>query len=71
MTDALAGGFARASDLPEDSASLFIGALAGPDGAKGVADLDINLGRDIFLTASGDFANTSDWSASAGFKMKW
>ena len=67
----MARGIASASALSEDSGSLLLGATFGPDGPRGVADLDVNLGREIFAFASGEFANTGDWSAAAGLKMRW
>ena len=54
----MARGIASASALSEDTASLLLGATFGPDGPRGVADLDVNLGGEIFAFASGEFANT-------------
>ena len=48
-----------------------MGATVGPDGPRGIGNLDLHLGRDIFAFASGEFANTGDWSAAAGLKMRW
>ena len=67
----MARGIASASALPEDSASLMLGAVLGPDGPRGVGNLDLHLGRDIFAFASGEFANSGDWTAAAGLKMRW
>ena len=67
----MAAGFATASALPEDAGALLLGATVGPDGPRGVGNLDLHLGRDIFAFASGEFANTGDWSAAAGLKMRW
>jgi len=71
LTGAVAGGLAKASALPENTVDLLLGATTGPDGTRGVASLDLKLGHDIFAFASGDFANSGDWSASAGVKMRW
>jgi len=67
----VARGIASASALPKDTSSLVLGALVSPTGPRGMADLNLNLGRDIFAFASGEFANTGDWTAAAGLKMRW
>ena len=67
----MARGLASASALPEDTTALLLGASFGPDGPRGVGNLDLHLGRDIFAFASGEFANSGDWSAAAGLKMRW
>lgn len=67
----MAGGFAQAENLPGDAARLMLGAALGPDGARGVANLDVNLGREITAFAQGDFANEDDWSTVAGLKVTW
>ena len=67
----MARGIASASALPEDTAALLLGASFGPDGPRGLVDLDVNLGRDVFAFASGEFANSGDWTAAAGLKMRW
>ncbi len=71
MTGAVAGGLAKASALPEDTVDLLLGATVGPDGARAVGGLDVKLGHDIFAFASGEFANSGDWTAAAGLKMRW
>jgi len=48
-----------------------LGATIGPDGPRGVGSLDVKLGHDIFAFASGEFANSGDWTAAAGLKMRW
>ena len=67
----MARGFASASALPEDAASLLLGASFGPDSARGMVDLNVNLGRDVFAFASGEFANSGDWRTGVGLKMRW
>jgi len=62
---------AKASALPENTVDLLLGATTGPDGARGIASLDVKLGHDIFAFASGEFANSGDWTAAAGLKMRW
>tara|TARA_R100001198_G_C5211629_1_gene196792 strand:+ start:997 stop:1188 length:192 start_codon:yes stop_codon:yes gene_type:complete len=62
---------AKASALPEDTIDLMLGATIGPDGPRGVGSLDVKLGHDIFAFASGEFANSGDWTAAAGLKMRW
>lgn len=62
---------AKASALPKNTVDLMLGAALGPDGARGVGGLDVKLGHDVFAFASGEFANTGDWSAAAGLKMRW
>ena len=71
LTDALAQGFAGASALPKDSASLILGGIIDATGPRGVANLDVNLGRDVLAFASGEFASTQDWQAMAGLKMRF
>ena len=67
----MAQGLARAGALPEDSASFLLGASLGPDGTRGIANLDINLARNVVAFASGDFAGSSDWNAMAGLKWRF
>ena len=67
----VAGSLAKASALPEDTIDLLLGAVVNPDGPRGIANVDLALGKDIFGFASGEFANTGDWSAAAGLKMRW
>tara|TARA_R100001443_G_scaffold72628_1_gene80710 strand:- start:292 stop:495 length:204 start_codon:yes stop_codon:yes gene_type:complete len=67
----VAAGIERASGLEEDTISLALGVVADSNGARGTGNIDLALGRDIFAFASGDFANSGDWTASAGLKMRW
>jgi len=67
----LAQGFAGASALPKDSASVMLGGIIDSNGPRGVANLDVNLGRDVLAFASGEFASTQDWQAMAGLKMRF
>ena len=67
----MAAGLAEAANLPEDTVDLLLGATTGPDGARAVGSLDVKLGHDIFAFASGEFANSGDWTAAAGLKMRW
>jgi len=67
----VAKGLTRAGALPEDSASLLLGASLGPDGTRGVANLDINLARNVVAFASGGFASSDDWNAMAGLKVRF
>ncbi len=67
----MAAGLAEAANLPEDTVDLLLGATVGPDGARAVGSLDVKLGHDIFAFASGEFANSGDWTAAAGLKMRW
>ena len=67
----MANGLAQAKDLPEDTIDLMLGAVINPDGPRGLANLDVKLGRDIIAFASGEFAKKNDWSAMAGLKMRW
>lgn len=67
----MATGLARASALPEDTASFLLGASLGPDGARGVADLNVHLARNVVAFAAGDFASSDDWNAMAGLKVRW
>jgi len=67
----VAAGIERAESLPEDTVSLALGVVADNSGTRGVADLDLSLGRDVFAFASGELAGDGDWSAAAGLKIKW
>ena len=67
----MAKGLARAEALPEDTASLLLGAALGPNGARGVADLNVNLARNVVAFASGEFARSDDWAAMAGLKVRF
>lgn len=67
----MAAGIERAESLPEDTVDLLLGATISPDGPRGVGSLDVKLGHDIFAFASGEFANSGDWTAAAGLKMRW
>ena len=67
----MAAGIERASGLPEDTVSLALGVVADNAGTRGVADIDLSLGRDVFAFASGELAIDGDWSAAAGLKIKW
>jgi len=71
LSGALAQGFARASAAPQDSVNLMLGALVDPAGTRGVANLDVNIGRDVLAFASGEFASGNDWQAMAGLKMRF
>ena len=62
---------AKASELPKDTIDIMLGAVVNPDGPRGIANVDLALGKDVFAFASGEFANTGDWSAAAGLKMRW
>ena len=67
----MAGGLAQAESLPEDAVDLLLGAVVDNAGPRGVANLDVRLGKDIVAFASGEFANKQDWQAMAGLKMRW
>ena len=67
----MARGLAVASALPEDTIDLMLGAVVNPAGARAIGNLDISLGRDVFAFASGEFANSGDWAAAAGLKVRW
>ena len=67
----MARGIAGASALPEDTVELMLGAVADTTGTRAIGNLDINLGRDVFAFASGEFANSGDWSAATGLKVRW
>tara|TARA_R100001594_G_scaffold109850_1_gene144578 strand:- start:614 stop:817 length:204 start_codon:yes stop_codon:yes gene_type:complete len=67
----VATGLAQAESIPEDTIDLMLGAVVDPDGPRGIANLDVKLGHDIFAFASGEFANSGDWTAAAGLKMRW
>ena len=71
VRDVVAAGLARAQDLPEDTVSLALGIVADNVNTRGVADLDLALGRDVFAFASGELAVNGDWAAAAGLKVKW
>jgi len=71
LSGALAQGFAKASALPQDSVNLMLGALVDPAGTRGVANLDVNISRDVLAFASGEFASANDWQAMAGLKMRF
>jgi len=67
----VATGLAQAESLPEDTIDLMLGAVVNPGGPRGIANIDISLGKDIAAFASGEFANNTDWSAAAGLKIRW
>jgi len=67
----VATGLAQAESLPEDTIDLMLGAVVDPDGPRGIANIDISLGKDIAAFAGGEFANQDDWQAMAGLKMRW
>ena len=67
----MATGLAAAESLPEDTVDLMLGAVVNPDGPRGIANIDISLGKDIAAFANGEFANQDDWQAMAGLKMRW
>ena len=67
----MAAGIERASGLEKNTVSLALGVVADNNNTRGVADLDLALGRDIFAFASGELAVDGDWSAAAGLKVKW
>jgi hypothetical protein len=64
-------GLAQAENLPEDTIDFMLGGVINPDGPRAVSNLDVRLGHDIFAFASGEFANSGDWTAAAGLKMRW
>ena len=67
----MAGGLAQAESLPEDAVDLLLGAVVDNAGPRGIANLDVRLGKDVVAFASGEFANKEDWAAMAGLKMRW
>ena len=67
----MATGLAAAESLPEDTIDLLLGAVVDTAGPRGIANLDVRLGKDITAFASGEFANQDDWQAMAGLKMRW
>ena len=67
----MATGLAQAESLPEDTIDLLLGAVVNPDGPRGIANLDVRLGKDVVAFAGGEFANQDDWQAMAGLKMRW
>ena len=67
----MATGLAQAESLPEDSIDLLLGAVVDNAGPRGIANLDVRLGKDIVAFANGEFANQDDWQAMAGLKMRW
>tara|TARA_R110001592_G_scaffold59206_1_gene179678 strand:+ start:204 stop:407 length:204 start_codon:yes stop_codon:yes gene_type:complete len=67
----VATGLAAAESLPEDTIDFMLGGVFGPDGPRAVSNLDVNIGRDVLAFASGEFANTKDWAATAGLKIRW
>ena len=67
----MAGGLAKAESLPANTVDLLLGAALGPDGARGVANLDINFGEQVSAFVGGEFANEDDWSTVAGLKVIW
>ena len=67
----MAGGLAQAESLPEDAVDLLLGAVVDNAGPRGIANLDVRLGKDIVAFANGEFANQNDWQAMAGLKVRW
>ena len=67
----MATGLAQAESLPEDTVDLLLGAVVDNAGPRGIANLDVRLGKDIVAFANGEFANQDDWQAMAGLKMRW
>ena len=67
----MAEGLAQAESLPEDAVDLLLGAVVDNAGPRGIANLDVRLGKDIVAFANGEFANKEDWQAMAGLKMRW
>ena len=67
----MATGLAQAESLPEDTIDLLLGAVVDNAGPRGIANLDVRLGKDIVAFANGEFANQDDWQAMAGLKMRW
>ena len=67
----MATGLAAAESLPEDTIDLLLGAVVDNAGPRGIANLDVRLGKDIVAFANGEFANQDDWQAMAGLKMRW
>ncbi len=67
----MATGLAAAESLPEDTIDLLLGAVVDNAGPRGVANLDVRLGKDIVAFANGEFANKEDWQAMAGLKVRW
>jgi hypothetical protein len=62
---------AAAESLPADTVDLLLGAVVDNAGPRGIANLDVRLGKDIVAFASGEFANQNDWQAMAGLKMRF
>lgn len=67
----MATGLAQAESIPEDTVDLLLGAVVDNAGPRGIANLDVRLGKDIVAFANGEFANQDDWQAMAGLKMRW
>ena len=67
----MATGLAQAESLPADTVDLLLGAVVDNAGPRGIANLDVRLGKDIAAFATGEFANQDDWQAMAGLKMRW
>ena len=67
----MATGLAQAEGLPEDTVDLLLGAVVDNAGPRGIANLDVRIGKDIVAFANGEFANQDDWQAMAGLKMRW
>ena len=67
----MAQGFAGASALPKDSASLMLGGIIDATGPRAIGNLDVNLSRDVLAFASGEFASSNDWQAMAGLKLRF
>ena len=67
----MATGLAQAESIPEDAVDLLLGAVVDNAGPRGIANLDVRLGKDVVAFANGEFANQDDWQAMAGLKMRW
>ena len=65
------GSLAKSEGLPADTVDLLLGAVVDNAGPRGIANLDVRLGKDVVAFASGEFANQDDWQAMAGLKMRW
>ena len=48
-----------------------LGGIVGSNGPRAIANLDVNLGRDVLAFASGELASVDDWSAIAGLKVRF
>lgn len=65
------GGITAAQGLPEGAIDVLLGASLGDSGARGIANIGVNLGKQVSAFAQGEFASKNDWQAMAGLKMRW